>query len=194
MNAAMLDMEFLDTRPTAAILSIGIVAMDTEKMKIGETLYLDISADDCMRHGMTVSAETIRWWINQDIGALRKAFDEQIGYKHPLELALVKVSNFLTSIAGTDKLTIWQQGSLDAEILTTAYRAVGKTPPWNFWNVRDLRTLAREVQVVHTNAGTKHNALDDAKNQAELLMKIYAQMRGIKAKPTKPVVADDDEL
>lgn len=198
-DAVMIDMEFLDTTPTAAILSIGMVAMDTVNLKIGETFGFNFDPRDCVRHGMTIGADTVAWWVGQDQKAIKEAFaTDTPDYKHSLEIGLVKVSNFFSSVAPADNITVWQQGSLDAEILRYGYDKLGKNTPWKFWNVRDLRTLASVFpDISGPRTGTAHNALDDAKNQAEHLFSLLEKVRGTKRKakaavPLTPPVDDDD--
>jgi DNA polymerase III epsilon subunit-like protein len=199
----MIDMEFLDTRPTAAILSIGAVKFDTETGKLGDTFSVNVSPDDCTRrHGMTISSETVKWWLDQDPKAIKAAF--AIDKAMMLELALVKLANFLSGIP-IEKRVIYSQGSLDLEILKFAWTKLpdpNATIPWHFRNERDSRTLANlfpEVSV--PNVGSHHNALDDAIYQANLVMAIHKHIRELsqpsstKKKVIPAVVeAQDDEL
>lgn len=186
-NAVMLDMEFLDVRPTAAILAIAMVPMNTDTLEVGEGWKLNVDADDCIRRGMTVSASTIQWWANQDARAFADAFEKDAAYRHPLEVALFKVSQFFDNIAPKDTLKVWQCGSLDADILTHAYDRIHKPPLFNFWAVRDFRTLREEFpRVPYQASGVPHKCLDDALNQANHLMAILTHIRG--AKPQKTAV------
>jgi hypothetical protein len=200
----MIDMEFLDTRPTAAILSIGAVKFDTETGKLGDTFKVNVSPDDCVRrHGMTISAETVKWWIDQDIKAIKDAF--AIDKSMMLELALVKLANFLNGIP-IEKRIIYSQGSLDLEILKTAWTKLpdpNATIPWQFRNERDSRTLANLFpEVTVPDVGKHHNALDDAIYQANLVMAIHTHIRELsqptstkkKVTPAATVIQDDNEL
>lgn len=204
MNHLMIDMEFLDTRPTAAILSIGAVFFDPEEQKIGNTFYTTVSADDCVRrHGMTISADTVKWWIDQDIKAIKAAFDTDKVMM--LELALIKFANFVSSVP-SDKLIVWSQGSIDLEILKFAWTKLSDPKakiPWMFRNERDLRTawaLFPNLDVPRKSGTTKHNALDDAINQANVALAIHAEINkrstGGKVKKVEVVapVEQDEEL
>lgn len=173
-NAAMIDLEFLDTRPSAAILAIAIVPMNTISKEIGEGVKLAVDADDCIRKGMTVSADTIRFWTKQDAAAFDDAFDVNARYRNTLELSLVKVSNILSEITNRANIEIWQQGSLDAAILEHGYDLLGKQPPWEFWNVNDLRTLIKQYPYLElpSPGKDKHQCLADAKLQANRLMAV----------------------
>ena len=181
MNNLMLDMEFLDTEPSAAIVSIGAIFFDPVAGKLGNSFYTNVSADDCVRrHGMTISADTIRWWVDQDIKAIRDAF--AIDKVMMLELALVKFGNFVSQVK-RDDLIIHAQGSLDFYIMKNAW---AKLPdpnaklPWLFRNERDLRTLrALYPNIDVPRVGKSHNALDDATYQANVAIEIYQHISGV---------------
>ncbi len=175
MNNLMLDMEFLDTEPTAAIASIGAIFFDPVAGKLGNSFYVNVSPDDCVRrHGMTISAETIRWWVDQDIKAIREAF--AIDKVFMLELALVKFANFVSQVK-RDDLIVYSQGSLDFEIMKNAWKKLpdpNARIPWVYRNERDLRTLrAAFPNIDSPSVGKSHNALDDATYQANVAIKIF---------------------
>ena len=64
-------------------------------------------------------------------------------------------------------------------ILGNAFRACGIPVPWNFYDERCYRTLKSlfpQLKAADTR-GTKHNALEDARYQAEHLIKIIRHKR-----------------
>lgn len=211
-NAAMIDLEFLNTRPSAAILAIAIVPMNTLTKEIGEGVKLNVDADDCIRKGMTVSADTISFWAKQDATVFADAFDANARYRNTLELSLVKVSNILSEISNRSNIEIWQQGSLDAAILEHGYDLLGKQPPWDFWNVNDLRTLTKRYPYLDLPmpGKDKHQCLADATLQAQRLMAVLNHIEATEKayrsqgkkqppaseqpKPTKSLKDLDDEL
>lgn len=204
-NAAMIDLEFLDTRPSSAILAIAIVEMNTETLEVGEGVKVLCDATDCMRRGMTVSADTILFWTKQDSKTLDDAFGPDLKYRLTLELSLIKVTNVLGSIAAKDKIQIWQNGSLDASILTYAFDMFSRPVPFEFWQVNDyrvLRNLYPDLCASVKREGPKHQCLEDAKHQAKELMAVLKHLRTTKAadssqkdKPVFKKLADlDDEL
>jgi inhibitor of KinA sporulation pathway (predicted exonuclease) len=69
---------------------------------------------------------------------------------------------------------VWGNGAdFDNPILAAAYRATGISQGWKPYNGRCYRTiknLAPQVRLVRT--GTHHNALDDARAQAQHLLDI----------------------
>lgn len=168
MNNVMLDLETLDTKPTAAILSIGAVVFD--KNGLGAEFYQTIALDSCTRAGLTVSGDTFKWWMAQK-GEARKALFEN---NQDLIQVLDAFSAWI-SIA-TDILTVkvWGNGAdFDNAMMQHAYSAVDLVAPWMFWNNRCYRTttalLGREPR---KQEGVLHNALDDAKSQAKHLITV----------------------
>lgn len=75
---------------------------------------------------------------------------------------------------------IWSYGAnFDEVILAHAYRQKRERTPWSYKNVRCFRTIrAQYPDVEIAETGTKHNALDDAKWQTELLLEI-AKQKGV---------------
>jgi hypothetical protein len=67
----------------------------------------------------------------------------------------------------------WSHGSIfDIAILENAYRQCNLPIPWNFWDIRDTRTLYETAYRITgktlkpVREGIYHNALDDAQFQA----------------------------
>jgi hypothetical protein len=197
MNAIMLDMEFLNTTQDAAILQIAMVALNTDTLEISpDTFYIEVDPDDCVAKGMTIGADTVRWWIHQAPEAIKSAFEKEGKYKHSLAIAMFKVGGFITSVAKPDDLTILQVGDLDSQILQTGYRLVAgdvKLPnglAWRPWRVKCVRALRDEfANYVPTPVvkGVKHNALYDAQYQAEQYVAIIKFLRNAVAKTAATV-------
>jgi len=61
----VVDIETTDNCPTAAILSIGAAALSSDGAVVS-TFYTPVSLDNCLRIGMTVGADTLAWWMEQD--------------------------------------------------------------------------------------------------------------------------------
>lgn len=202
-NAVMIDLEFLDTRPSAAILTGAFVPINTETYDIGEGIKFDVNADDCMRRGMTASADTIRFWATQAPETFKDAFDTDMRYRHSLELFLFKAHNFIIEVAPLEKVEIWQYGTLDAAIITKGCDILSKTVPFRHWNVNDFRVLKNlfpDVAASVKRVGPEHQCLHDARHQAAELMAILKHIRASKPAPSKKApeprkLADlDDDL
>jgi hypothetical protein len=157
----MVDIETLGTAPGSAILSIGAVMFGSAGM--GEEFYAPISLASCTEAGLTIDPDTVAWWMKQSDAARNAAFRDDA-----LSLAVV-LGKFRDWFLEQGAEKPWCQGAnFDAPLLEAAYRACGMTPPWKYWNVRDTRTLYDLLGVkVDRARGTHHNALDDARAQAE---------------------------
>jgi hypothetical protein len=133
---AMIDLETLDTRPSCTVLSLGGVKFNAENNDEPHSeIYFKISVDDQDRLGRTTSDDTIAWWAKQDEKARNEAFDQDGAIV--VEEALARMSKWLV---GVD--VIWGHGyGFDITILEDMYRNIGRPIPWNFWQVRDSRTL-----------------------------------------------------
>lgn len=140
MNNVMVDLETLDNSPTSAIVSIDA--------------------------GLTVSGETIRWWMNQSQQAREGTFQSKGAQS--LTAVLADLAIWLP-----DSAKVWGNGaSFDNAILSNAYRAVKLPTPWAFWNDRCYRTISALSDKRLTRHGTHHRAIDDAISQARHLIEI----------------------
>jgi len=153
----MVDIETLATTPDAHILSIGAVDMSDHN----NTFYHTVEGINQQR--MT-NFSTIKWWLKQSPEAIKNATSRD----NVLELP--DMLEALTAFLEEHKLTHpWANGSVfDVIILENAYRQHGMKIPWNFWNVRDMRTICDIAYRITgktlkpVREGTYHNALDDA--------------------------------
>lgn len=90
-------------------------------------------------------------------------------------MALAAFADWLASEHGPD-VKVWGNGAdFDNVILGSAYRRLGKSIPWAFYNSRCYRTVkSLQPGCRIERAGTHHNALDDAKSQALHLMRLLS--------------------
>lgn len=161
MQHLMIDLETLDTKSTAVILSIGAAVFDNSGL--GTRFYEEIEIDDQLRHGRTVSGQTIAWWMAQSVEA-RKVFE---GHRKPrLASILAKFSGLFPKETPT---FVWGNGAtFDNAILRHAYEGIGVKAPWGYREDRCFRTLKAMFPDVGPPEAPKveHNALDDAVAQA----------------------------
>ena len=170
---ATIDLETLDTCPQATVLSLGAVKFnpfnDSEPY---DELYFKISVDDQDALKRTTSDSTIEWWSKQDPKIMEEAFDQEGAVT--VQEALTKINKF---VVGVD--TLWGQGyGFDYTILEDMYRSIGKPIPWNFWQIRDSRTLfgvckedpRKKIQ------NNLHNALADAYYQSKAIQMAYKEL------------------
>jgi hypothetical protein len=169
----MIDLETLDTTPDAAILSIAAVAFDRYGNIAGK---LHRYTEDCPSGSATKSTDTILWWMVQDEEARRLQAGAE---RAPLTRVLEEVSAFFGSFEGQE-IAVWGNGAaFDNVILRRAYERNGLEAPWLYRQDRCYRTLAKLFPCVKASefAGTKHDALADAMNQARHLWEILKKIK-----------------
>ena len=172
-----IDLETLGTRYNAAILSIGVQQFDIDSGKLGETFYREIDIDSAIKAGK-VTGSTLAWWAQQ--GEVAKRVFGSNG-KTPLSVALDELRTWMLKKATKPK--VWGNGSsFDISILEHAYDhgAVGLKEPWQYTNIRDMRTIMDYLQaeMKPKREGTHHNALDDAKYQAQCISAAHRAITG----------------
>lgn len=166
----MIDLETLDIRPSATVLSLGAVKFDPfSESEPHSELYLKISVDDQDSLGRTTNDSTVEWWGQQDPAIMEEAFDQTGAVT--VEEGLRQLSRWCV---GVDEL--WGQGyGFDYTMLEDMYRNI-KTPiPWQFWQISDARTITKRMprdprKDMQTDL---HNALADAYYQAKSVQKIF---------------------
>ena len=170
---ATIDLETIDTRPQSTVLSLGGVKFNPfDDSEPYSEMYFKIQIDDQDRLGRTSSDDTIAWWSKQDPKIMEEAFDQEGAIT--VEEALSKINKF---VVGVDVL--WGQGyGFDYTIIEDMYRSLGKPIPYNFWQVRDSRTL---FSVCKEDPRKKiqndlHNALADAYYQSKAIQMAYKEL------------------
>ena len=171
----MLDIETLGIEPGAAILSIGACTFDTEG--VGETFEISVDLESCQDRGLTIEADTLQWWLGQDEPA-RDALHGGV----PLATALSELRDFLDT---HDADELWANApKFDCAHLEAAYDALDWPTPWEFYELRDVRTVQSLPGAVELEQdGTEHDALDDAVHQAR---EVGATLRELKYGGTQP--------
>lgn len=161
----MLDLETLGQGSNSVIIAIGAVLFNPYGGTTHD-FYCTIDPEDAVREGLQIDASTVMWWLQQSDTA-RSAFKKP---GMPLKAALNSFREWYTKDA-----PVWGNGAaFDNVILANAYKAIGEKQPWDFWNDRCYRTVkGMYPHIKLSRTGTYHNALDDAKTQAEHLQTIW---------------------
>jgi len=168
MNNVMVDIETLDNKATSAIVSIGAVKFGPNGYDEYDQFYAVVDVQSCIDVGLTLSADTIKWWMKQSDQA-RSVFQQPGLY---LTGVLLEFGKWLP-----DDCKLWGNGaSFDNVILSNAYSVLNLPQPWKFWNDRCYRTIAAMHDRQRFQQGVHHNALDDAKSQVEHLIKIAPEV------------------
>ena len=175
----MVDLETLGRRPGCKILSIGAVVFGPKGL--GAEFYEEVKIDD--QGSLTIDKSTIEWWERQSPEARDRLYGGP-DTKPPLRTALTNSNIWLDRLATRDEkqqlqAAVWGNGAdFDNAILQVAFDATNAgDPAWPFWNNRCYRTLkglAPEIKIARQ--GTHHNALDDAKSQAEHAVRLMAKL------------------
>ena len=172
MIHAMIDLETLSTNPNAVILTIGGVKFNPHTSVIpSQGMYFRVDVDSQTSMGREVMPETLDWWATQP----KEIADEALGDKDRISLEeMVKTINKWS--VGVD--VFWCQGPLfDYAILQNIYKQLGHPVPWQYWQIRDSRTLGSLVPRDPNEKRTGlHNALEDCYFQARKVQKIYKQL------------------
>ena len=169
----MIDLETLDTRPSCTVLSLGAIKFDpTSNTEPHSELYFKVCVDDQDRLGRTSSDDTIEWWGRQKPEIMEEAFDQTGAVS--VDEALRQINKW---VVGVD--TLWGQGyGFDYTIMEDMFRQGGMPIPWNFWIIRDSRTLFGCCQKDPRKSMQTdlHNALADAYFQSKAIQVAYKEL------------------
>ncbi len=171
MIHAMIDLETLSTNPNAVILTVGAVKFDPyTTMKPYDDLYFRVDVDSQTKLGRDVMQDTLDWWGKQP----KEISEEALSDQDRIPLAdMVKAINKWS--VGVD--VFWCQGPLfDYAILQDIYTQLGHPQPWQYWQIRDSRTLFSLVPRDNEKREGHHNALQDCIFQAKKVQRIYKQL------------------
>ena len=173
MSHVMVDLETMGTAPGSSIVSIGAVAFDPVRGKLGEEFYRVVSLSSCKRAGLSIDPDTVGWWMQQS-----EAARAQLNRADAEELPSV-LGWFAAWWRRQGAQFIWGHGAnFDEPLLSWAFRACHVAVPWKYWDARCTRTLfALTGDRPDRAQGVHHNALDDAKAQAEAVIRAYANIR-----------------
>jgi len=162
----MFDLETLDTKPSAVILSLGAVKFDPRQKGLdlgAERLSLRFEIDPQSAMGRTISDDTIAWWATQSKEAQEAAFGDV--NRVTVEDAVEQFHKFVWNSE-----RVWSQGSFDVNIIEHLYTSIGKPYAWQYWQVRDSRTLFDFVDG-KLDRTKHHDAVEDAIAQAEAVQR-----------------------
>jgi hypothetical protein len=169
----MLDIETLGTRPECVVVTLGAVKFNPYTLDDpGPGIYMRLDADEQLALGREVQDETMRWWLDQVEDVREEALGDG-NDRIKLEEMYRQLNRFLV---GVD--SIWCQGpAFDIVILENIYRQMGWPTPWQFWQIRDSRTLfGVHGDPREKNKAGLHNALEDCVSQAQGVQKIYYRL------------------
>jgi len=158
LNHAMIDCETLGTDPGDVVLTVGVVKFhpchrqNVEQLKSQSRLFV-FDLEESLKKGFSVSASTLRWWMQQSQRARDKAFNNGGLDKLPgsIEDQLMAMSAFLTY-----STSVWANGAnFDPGMLQAYYNKYNEPTPWRYSDIRCARTMYKNFP------GNKHEAFAD---------------------------------
>ncbi len=175
LSDVMIDLETLATSPNASVLTIGAVKFDPFGSDIEiptcEKFYVKIDLDSCDELNLDVSDDTLAWWSQQSKEAQEEAFSTKD------RIHIREAFNQLYKFCWGAK-RVWSHGAaFDTVICENIFRKLNKAVPWNFWEIRDTRTLFDLGIDPQRPPVLKHHALEDAWNQAVGVQNVFQKLR-----------------
>lgn len=188
LNDFMLDLETLGTRPGCPVVSIGCVGFDYRVDDVSEPFYAIVNVQAQVRAGLTIDANTLRWWTEQSRAA-QAALLSAMNDAMPLTDAVTELGEWVRTQADPGMpVRVWGNGAgFDQPILLAAMTACGCDDRqfWNFWDERCHRTLKNLPELLGAPRirGPKptvaHNAGHDAKAQAIEAVMLLRSLAGL---------------
>jgi hypothetical protein len=164
------DIETLDTAPTAIVLSIGVVVARGGEILREQLVYPSLTEQ--VKLGRTSSSSTVSFWLQQP----REAFDASFVPERN-RISIAEAKELLDeTVFNPEPEAIWANGDLfDLGILQDLF-GVGL---WQYNKPRDLRTVIKEAQLHGLDFDwpseeglIAHHPVDDCKRQLRTLMSV----------------------
>lgn len=183
MAHLMIDIETLGTAPDTVILTVAAQSFDPIGTGYYESSYY-ARVDFESQSNRSIEDGTLAWWANQNSAAKEEAFAEDS------RIALPEVLDELGKLIWQSSV-IWANGpTFDMTILEHAYKSHKKALPWQYYKVRDARTVFNlktnnnfqddlgQLTPVNGQAvkPASHHALEDCRRQIDMLQKSLKQL------------------
>ena len=170
-TAAMIDLETLSTKQNTVILTLGGVKFDPYSKEDPHTpIYLRIDVDEQLALGRHYDDGTLAWWGRQDKDIREDALGED-GRTSMLD----SMKEFHAWVLHSD--TIWSNGSVfDIMIMEDFYMLNAWFAPWEYWRIRDVRTVFNMGINPRMSKDSLHNALADADEQARGVQHVFSEL------------------
>ena len=167
----MVDLETMAVSPSAVVLTLGAVHFNPYGTGYSDKIYFRINIDDQDALGREVDPNTLDWWATQDPAIMEEAFSPDN------RIPLVEAIDIFHKFAWVCD-AYWSHGAtFDLVIIENLYRQLGRPVPWNYWQLRDTRTLFDLGFSPDMPQGGKHDALQDAIRQSVGVQNIYSKMK-----------------
>ena len=163
MADLMIDLEGLGTGPDTTILTIAAQSFDPFGTGHHEkSYYARVTLES--QENRSIQQGTIDWWATQPTVVRDEAFNEQD--RISLDQALDELGRLIWQ-----SNRVWAQGpTYDMNILEHAYKSYNKPLPWQYYMVRDSRTVF-SLWPGQPIPSTTHHALEDCRRQIGMLQR-----------------------
>lgn len=174
----MLDLETLDTKPSAHILELALVCFCPFTGRVNETLSRHVRFGLSQQAGATISPSTLKWWIVTN----QSYFVELItAVDSLLKVELFKIYDLIKQARELGEVRVWNTGTFDVDIINNAFvrELAIKEPLFQFWEVRDVRSLRQLTEDFGIYDGEwpiSHNAKDDCLRQISYVHSVYGAL------------------
>lgn len=163
----MIDIETVSTRPTAIFTNLAAIkfdpfgddtnSIDGDKIKMN-TFYRRVDPGSFTWPTAHLDPNTIEWWSKQDPAAQEEM--SSLEDRHNVG----DVIRDFYKWAGKPR-RVWANGAaFDTVIIESAARELERAVPWEYYQVRDSRTIMKLVDVPRTKLNY-HHALYDCFSQ-----------------------------
>ena len=170
----MIDLETLSTRPDCVVLTIGACLFDPKSEGVVDQITILPSVDEQLQLGRHIDDGTLEWWGKQSEEARNEAFSDE--NRIDFRSAMLGLKAFYWQRAEK----VWANGScFDITIMENCFRQLEINIPWQYWQVRDTRTLYElaQVSLKDNNFVTSHRAVDDAIRQSVVVQNAYRKLK-----------------
>lgn len=140
----MIDIETLDTVNDSVVTSICMVAFNDEGFD-SDYLMIHFNVQDQLDRGRTVSASTIKWWMDQKFNPFHEDH-ELINNSVQLRKLISYVRGIMDELDDPMELSIWgNPPKFDLGIVENLLTHYEFPTIWNHYNLEDVRTCKRRL-------------------------------------------------
>ena len=179
---ACIDLETLATSADAVVLEIGCVMFDPATGELGPEFHAEVEMRAPDNRLRTIDAGTLCWWAG------RMAAGADMPGMHggvSLWQALQGLAGFMAETPRAEEFEVWAWGSdFDFGILRHAHDDAQLELPWRYSRQCDARSFCGKLGVKREGPVT-HQALADARQEAEAVMQALAKLRKIEQAMTR---------
>lgn len=181
----MLDIETLDTRSTAVILSVGIVPFTRDQVLASEAVEFRLNMEEQVELGRAINPRTIAWWMQQADEVRLPLFSSVTD--QTLVETLTEINRYYFKLCerfyenpdfyDSEAIKVWSNGpTFDMKILENLYEQLNMRPAYHYRSPRCQRTIedmhGKDVPKKDASRDQLHNAKWDAICQAQRVVDI----------------------